>query len=56
MGVFDGAQVCELVGVFLLHQLSKLYEEKDIGLYRDDGLAVFKNKSEPQLKKFKKSF
>ena len=31
----DGAEVCELVGNYLLYELSKLYGKKDIGLYRD---------------------
>ena len=55
MGAYDGAEVCELVENYLLYKLSKLYEKKDIGFYRDDGLAVFKNKSGPELEKIKKS-
>ena len=55
MGAYDGAEVCELVGNYLLYKLSKLYEKKDIGLYRDDGLAVFKNKSGPESEIIKKS-
>ena len=38
MGSFDGAETCELVGNFLLSQLQNL--DADIGLYRDDGLAI----------------
>ena len=38
MGSFDGAETCELVGSFLLSQLQQL--NINIGLYRDDGLAV----------------
>ena len=34
MGAFDGVQVCENVRNFLLYQLSKNNNEKDIGLYR----------------------
>ena len=41
MGAYDGAEICELVGYSLLYELSKLYEKKDIGLYRDDAVAVF---------------
>ena len=37
MGSFDGAETCELVGLFLLSQLEHL--NRDVGLYRDDGLA-----------------
>ena len=54
MGAFDGAEVCELVGNYLLFQLSKMYNKNDIGLYRDDGLAVFKNVSGQQAEKIKK--
>ena len=56
MGAYDGAEVCELVDSFLLHQLSNKYSKKDVGLYRDDGLAVFKNKSGPQAERIKKNF
>ena len=38
MGSYDGAETCELVGSFLLSQLQNL--DVNIGLYRDDGLAV----------------
>ena len=55
MGVYDGVEVCELVGNYLLYELSKLYEKKDLGLYRENGLAVFKNKSGPESGKIKKS-
>ena len=55
MGAYDGAEVCELVGNYLLHELSQLFEKKDIGLYRNDRLAVFKNKSGTESKKIKKS-
>ena len=56
MGVYDGAEVCELVGIFILHQLSRIYIKNDIGLYRDDGLAVFRNTSGPHAEKIKKHF
>ena len=54
MGAYNRAEVCELVGNYLLYKLSKLYEKKDIVLYRDDGLGFFKNKSGPELEKIKK--
>ena len=38
MGSFDGAETCELVGLYLLSRLQKL--DINVGLYRDDGLAV----------------
>ena len=38
MGSWDGAEVADLVGLYLLSQLQDL--NLNIGLYRDDGLAV----------------
>ena len=35
---FDGAETCELAGLFLLSQLTHL--GVNVGLYRDDGLAT----------------
>ena len=54
MGVYNGAEICELVGTFLLEKSSEICNEGDIGLYRDDGLAVFRNKSGTKLEKIKK--
>ena len=51
MRVYDETEVYELVGYYLIYELSKLYEKKDIGLYRDNWLAVFKNKSGPESEK-----
>ena len=38
MGSYDGAEICDIVGLYILSQLQKL--NINIGLYRDDGLAV----------------
>ena len=40
MGGYHGAEICELVGIFLLSQLTDIIPAPYIGLYRDDGLAV----------------
>ena len=55
MGAYDGAEVCELVVTFLLYKLSLKYNKNDIGLYRDDGLAIFKNISGSKSNKIKKN-
>ena len=55
MAAYDGAEVCELVGTFLLDKISEKYEKNSIGLYRDDGLSVFQNKSGTQLERIKKN-
>ena len=41
MGSFGGAEVCELVGLYLLDILRQECGENKIGLYRDDGLSCF---------------
>ena len=51
---YDGAEVCELVGTFLLEKLSEICNKSNIGLHRDDGLSIFRNKSGSQLEKIKK--
>ena len=53
MGAYDGVEVYKLVGNYVLYELSKLYEKKGIGLYRDDRLAAFMNKSGPESEKIK---
>ena len=56
MGAYDGAEVCELMGTYMLNVLSKTYSKNNFGLYRDDGLAVLENKSGPQSEQVKKNF
>ena len=40
MGGHHGAEICELVGLFILDGLHAIFNPKWVGLYRDDGLAV----------------
>ena len=54
MGSYDRAEVCELVGIYVLNILANKYDKKNIGLYRDDGLAAFKNTSGSKADKIKK--
>ena len=56
MGSYDGAEVCELIGILILSLIGKIYNRNNVGLCRDDGLAVSKNTSRPQSEKFKKTF
>ena len=51
MGSFDGAETCELIGLYILSQIQHL--GINVGLYRDDGLAVC-NKSPRQIELLKK--
>ena len=49
MVYYDGAEVCELIGSYLLKKVSNIVDKKSIGLYRDDGLAILQNLSGPQI-------
>ena len=49
MGCFDGAEVCELVGTYILSQLNLVFENENVGLYRDGGLGIFRNLSGPEI-------
>ena len=44
MGSYDGAETCELVGAYRLHQITARYGTT-FGLYRYDGLGVSKDSS-----------
>ena len=41
MGSYDGAETCDLVGLYILSVISPQFSNM-VGLYRDDGLAVMK--------------
>ena len=57
MGSYDGAEVCELVGLYILNKLCKKYSRKaSIGLYRDDGLAALKRIGPRSADKIRKEF
>jgi hypothetical protein len=49
MGAFHGAQICKLVGLFMLSQLRRLPNFQKI-LYRDDGIVVTSSTPRQQQK------
>ena len=51
MGSFDGAETCEIIGLFILSQLQHI--DINVGLYRDDGLAIC-NKTPREIENIKK--
>ena len=54
MGAYGEAEVCKLIGIYMLKVLGKKYNSKNIGLYGDERLAVFKNVCGPPSEKIKK--
>ena len=53
MGSFDGTEICELAGLYILNLLCTRFSKDQVGLYRDDGLAALKL-SGPQADKARK--
>ena len=41
MGSYDGAEMCELIGAYMLSLIASKFKDQ-LGLYRDDGLSVCK--------------
>ena len=55
MGSFDDPKICELVGLCFLDKLSRLIQRENVGLYRDDVLALIISSSGPALDKMKEN-
>ena len=53
MGSFDGAECCELVGLYILNNIKSIIKSENIGLYRDDGLAAIKGTG-PEVESIRK--
>ena len=53
MGAYDGAEIAEFVGLYILSKLEKIIPQENIGLYRDDGLCVVKG-SGPEIEQIRK--
>ena len=55
MGSYDGAEVCELVGTFILSKLGNIIDrKKNTGLYCDDGLVILSNMNAQGTDKMRK--
>ena len=54
MGYFDEAEICELVGKYILNQLKDTFQTHSVGHYRDDSLTVLKGLSGPEIERMKK--
>ena len=53
-GALDGAEICEIIGIFSSYELSQTYNKNNIELSFYDGLGVFKNMSGPEFEKIKR--
>ena len=54
MGSFDGAELCELVGIYLISKLLEIIPKDQSGLYRDDGLLLLRKMNGHKTDKIRK--
>ena len=56
MGSYHGAEICELVGLYILHNLTedKIINKSNRGFYRDDGLLMVKKRSPRIIEQLRK--
>ena len=50
----DGAEICELVGLYMPTEIHENMDFTSVGLYRDDGLAVMRSASGSSLDRYRK--
>ena len=43
IGAYDGAEISELIGLLILSKTKEAFPEINFGIYRDDGLGVYKD-------------
>ena len=55
MGASDGAEICELAGLYILTEIHKNIDFTSVGLYRDDGLAVIRSASGCSMDRYRKA-
>ena len=54
MGSSDGAEIFELVGIYILCHLTKFIGKKDVELYIDDGLIILRQLNGQQTDRIRK--
>ena len=52
---YFGAELCDLIGLYILNHLKNLYDPKQIGLYRIEGLDIKKRINKQQLERLRKN-
>ena len=51
----DGTEIWKLVGIYIQHKLCMLMNNKDFGLYRNDGLGILRKTSGPDADRERKT-
>ena len=53
MGSYDGVEICELVGIYILSHLTTFIGKKDVGLYSEDRLIILQQLNGQQADRIK---
>ena len=56
MGIHDRAEVCELVGLYIMSKLLSNFSKVDIDLCRDNRLVILRNKNGKETENIIKTF
>lgn len=43
VGIYDGAEICELISIYIINELTPIVNQIDIGSYGDDGQIIVRN-------------
>ena len=54
IGSYDGAEVCELIGIYIQSLLTNILSKDNMSLYRDDGLFILRKINKQQTDKIRK--
>ena len=49
MGSFDGTEVCEVIGLYLLNKIKPVLGSNNVGLHRNDVLAIVHTVNAPKV-------
>ena len=55
MGSYYGAEICEMVGIYILTRLATIIKKSCCGLYSDDGLVILRNVNGLQIYRTRKN-
>ena len=54
MGSYDGAEICESVGIYLFFLFANIINKNNFGLYRDNGLILLRKVNRQNIDPIKK--
>ena len=54
MGSYDGAELCEVIGIYIQYLLESTLEKALMGLYQNEGLTILRNTNSQLTDKIRK--